>query len=171
LGYRNAGPAGSSNRRYRIVEIEKHLDQFDSGHTDFQIDHFIIGAQGHLFFQYKQACRELKVRYEAIQQLNGSDCEVQKREARRLLRLADILRKRLNWDNLTDTEKIILEQNAWLEKAKYLIGLDLLCSRGQSVQKSTMEFVLKLPKVMRKELIGELNNNGGKKLIDYVVEK
>lgn len=35
-------------------------------HSEFQLDHFVIGAAGHPWAQYQQALRELAMRYEAL---------------------------------------------------------------------------------------------------------
>lgn len=149
-------------------EIEKYLNDFDDGHSEFQIENFIIKSQGHLFFQYKQACREIRARHEAIKAKSGKDCEHQKRELAFLLKIARVYRKRLRWDELTPEQKKTMEGQAWFEKARHLLAIDLLCSRGQAVSKPTMEFVLQLPKDMRRQLVTQFQQ-GGAKLIEWVL--
>ncbi len=43
------------------------LEDFYPEHSDFQIENFIIGAQGHIWAQYKQALRELDARRHSIE--------------------------------------------------------------------------------------------------------
>jgi hypothetical protein len=50
-------------------EIKKLLEDYVPKHSEFQIDHFIVGGQGDSWAQYKQALREIKTRHEMLIQL------------------------------------------------------------------------------------------------------
>ena len=153
-----------------MKEIEKYINEFDGGHSEFQIENFIIKGQGHLFFQFQQACRELRARHDTIRAKKGKDCIAAKRELALFLKIAQALRQKLRWDDLSPEQKNTMESHAWFEKARHLLAVDLLCSRGQGVSKATMEFVLQLPKEFRKQLIAQFRE-GGHKLIEWVLEK
>jgi hypothetical protein len=47
--------------------IEKLLADHRSGHSEFQVDHFIVGAEVNPWAQYKQALREVAGRWESIE--------------------------------------------------------------------------------------------------------
>jgi hypothetical protein len=151
-------------------ELEKYLNEFDGAHSEFQIEHFIIKGQGHLFFQYQQSCRELRSRHDAIKAKKGVGCSATKREMAIFLKIAKRLRKRLRWDALSAEQKKQMERMAWFEKARQMLAVDLICSRGHSVSKSTVEFVMKLPKAMRVELIDEIQK-GSHRLIEWAVSQ
>jgi hypothetical protein len=47
--------------------IKKLLADHRSGHSDFQVDHFVVGAEVNPWAQYKQALREVAGRWESIE--------------------------------------------------------------------------------------------------------
>lgn len=149
-----------------------HAAQFSGGHSRYQVENFIINSQGHLFFRYKQACRELAHRLETVGGLNGGElpkglkCEIDE-----LLRLADDLRAKLDWDNLSAEQKELLEQNAWYEKAKHMMAVDLICSRGQAINKNTIEFILQLPFEFKKDLIKYVLDKDPRNLIEWAIKE
>jgi hypothetical protein len=49
--------------------IEKLLADYRTGHSYFQMDHFIVGAQGNPWAQYKQALREVASRWESLESM------------------------------------------------------------------------------------------------------
>jgi hypothetical protein len=142
------------------AEFEKHCGQFSRGHSDFQVEHFIVRSQGHPFFQYKQACRELEARIESYKLANGAVPEKILSELLKFKQLADELNDYLNWDQLTESQKYELEKDAWFDKAERLIAMDLLASRGNQLTRGTVEFVLSLPGSIRKEFIKKIIDGG-----------
>ena len=146
------------------------MNQFSGAHSDFQVENFIVKGQGHPFFAYKQACREIEARISSAQQNDWNMSEGVKGELEKLIEIADELNKQIRWDDLSEQQRQLLEAQAWFEKAKTLIAVDMLCSGGRMVSKNTMEFILQLPQKQRKELIRGLDN-GGQYFIEYVLNK
>jgi hypothetical protein len=53
--------------RFMIQQkVERLLDDFEPGHSDFQVENFIVGSSGHPWTRYKQALRELATRHDGI---------------------------------------------------------------------------------------------------------
>ena len=52
--------------RRTSIDIEILLKDFETKHSEYQIDNFIIGNQGGIWSQYKQALREIHSRYNSL---------------------------------------------------------------------------------------------------------
>lgn len=78
------------------IEIKKLMADYQQLHSDFQIDHFIIGNQGDRWAQYKQCLREIAARLENIR---GKKAELS------LFRLKNGWRKRFCWPTKYNIEK------------------------------------------------------------------
>ena len=72
------------------------------------------------------------------------------------------------FDKLTTEKKRFLETEAWREKAKYMLCMDLFCTGRPS--KQTVDFVYKLPKSIKKELFISVNPKDEKKIIEYLID-
>jgi len=155
-------------------DIKAILKDHHTAHTDFQIEHFMIGSQGHPFFQFKQCQREIATRWETVKALQEKlkaienkkrQKQVDKigaaliekelagplRELRKLVKLAKALYLKLNYDGLNEKAKGLLEAQAWFEKAKTMMALDIVAYGN--VSRKTVEFIVQLPKTERQMLI------------------
>lgn len=78
--------------------LKKLLSEYQSGHTEFQCDYFIVGKSGNKYGQYKQALAELYKRFTALRDLTyekekvSIECE---REDHNSHNLADQFDRRL----------------------------------------------------------------------------
>ncbi len=59
-------------------DVEYFLKDFEDRHSDIQIEYFIVKAQGHPFFQYRQCLREIKARWSTIKDNEKSFVELKK---------------------------------------------------------------------------------------------
>jgi hypothetical protein len=71
------------------------------------------------------------------------------------VRCAAEIRHMQGFNSLTFEKRKAIEAEAWREKAKWMICLDLYCFGKPS--KGTIEFITKLPKSIRRELIIKLS--------------
>lgn len=78
------------------------------------------------------------------------------------------LRRKFGFENLSIKQKELLDADAWREKAKYMLALDLF-SMG-SPSKQTAEFIYMLPQSIKKELFNELIKMDRQKIINYLIE-
>jgi hypothetical protein len=78
------------------------------------------------------------------------------RELDCFFKIALDMRNEYGFDSLSGEQKKMLEAEAWREKAKWMICLDFFCFGQPS--KSTLEFVFKLPKNVKRDLILDMAN-------------
>lgn len=164
--------------------IDKLLKDFDSGHTEYQIRNFIVGSEVHAWHQYMQCLREIHARKnflissnhkikkglkfwkKKIEMPNSEDKKI-KREMALLIKIALELRKKYNFENLSQDKKNILESEAWREKAKFMLCMDLFCIGRPT--KETIDFIYKLPKKTKRELLTDVDPRDRQKIIEYLV--
>ena len=173
--------------------IDALLKDFDGGHTEYQIENFIVGTEIHPWHQYVQCLREIGSRYEAIKNSRESlksnvrrkflffrskpkkkkidqakrSIAKNEKELNHFLEIAIEIKKQFGGE-LTEEKKKVLEAEAWREKAKYLLCMDLFCIGRPS--KQTIEFIYKLPRETKRELLMNVDPRDQKKIIEYLIE-
>ncbi len=176
-------------------KINKLLNDFQSYHSSFQIENFIIGSQGSEWFQYKQCLREVRSRTESIESAKDElalskigrksvarkiklvfigqirkqmflknekrraaelveNIRETKRELNRFVELAWELKKKIG--ELDEIKRQRLEADSWIEKARQMAAIEIMTMGGLS--KTTMEFILSLPKESRRGILIELKS-------------
>lgn len=170
-------------------DIKKLMDDYQEGHSDFQIENFIIKSQGSRWMQYQQCLREIKGRINIISKWESRKIKKRffkrrisrskkppnviraEREMEIFVKLAKEFKRDLG--EITPDRRKYLEEQSWFEKAKRMIGVDLLVSNGQGISKATIEFILQLPGSYRKELVlGILNDPQYKrKMIEWIINQ
>ena len=169
-------------------EILNLMKDFQEGHSDFQIKNFIIRCQGNNWMQYQQCLREIKGRLNLIagweskkikkrffrRRINGDRKPPNIRRAERELEIFVGMAKELKkvLGEITAEKRKHLETQAWIEKARRMVGIDLIASRGAGVSKQTIEFILQLPKDSRRELVSKLLSNDANektKMIEWIL--
>ena len=91
------------------------------------------------------------------------------RELLTFVKIADTIKMNC-WrnDKLTVDKKRFLEENMWIEKAKFMMAVDLMTIGNLS--KPIVEMIYSMPTKNRKELISMLTEDGRKKLISLVMK-
>jgi hypothetical protein len=90
------------------------------------------------------------------------------RELNCFVKCAIDIRRQYGFEKLSLEQKKILEAEAWREKAKYMLCMDLFCIGRPSRQ--TVEFVYKLPKKVKRELLTSIDPRNQQAIIEYLVE-
>lgn len=185
------------------------LKDYDQGHTEYQIENFIVGSEVHPWHRYCQCLREISARHDLLMEkernriLLASEIvdlqqkghrwlfrkkkyqvkvENKKRDLRTLtlgimevrreldifLKIAMEMRRQNGYESLNFERRKILEGEAWREKAKYMLCMDLFCIGRPS--KQTVEFIYKLPKAVKRELLMEIDPRDKQKIIEYLIE-
>lgn len=164
--------------------IKALLKDFEPGHTEYQIRNFIVGSEVHPWHQYMQCLREIDGRVRILRRpdrerksrfkfwrrkRNGrlpANRSV-RRELAHFINIAVELRERHNFGSLSGEQKKILESESWREKAKFMLCMDIFCMGRPS--KPTVEFIYKLPKKEKRELLMEVDPRNKQKVIEYLV--
>ena len=91
------------------------------------------------------------------------------RELIQFVRIAETIKLNF-WGNgrLSKEKKRLLEQNMWIEKAKFLMAVDLMTIGNLS--KPTIELIYSMPKSDKKELLNFLGKDNREKLISWVMK-
>lgn len=79
-----------------------------------------------------------------------------KEELQKFVKIASEIRKKNGFGRLDRDKKRLLESEAWREKAKFMLALDLFCTGSPSP--NTIEFVQKLPKKIKREIVEEVKS-------------
>jgi hypothetical protein len=90
------------------------------------------------------------------------------RELERFVQAAVAIRKSSGFEKLSIEKKRYLEAEAWREKAKFMLCMDLFCTGRPT--KQTIEFIYKLPREAKRELLMEVDPSNQKKIIEYLIE-
>jgi len=192
----------------RRAQINDLLKDHAAGHSDFQIENFIVGSEAHPWHRYKQCLREIAGRKESIelgeQEIRYMDEDIRRlkkwdkfnpffrkkrtrmiailmakrkagsksiknnaRELHIFVESAVTIRESFGFEKLSIEKKRYLEADAWREKAKWMICLDMFCFGN--ISKATLEFTYKLPKAVKRELIMQLSDLNREKLQNYLV--
>jgi len=192
----------------RWAQINDLLKDHAAGHSDFQIENFIVGSEAHPWHRYKQCLREIAGRKESIemgeQEIRYMEEDIGRlkkwdrfspfsrkkrsrmiailmakrtaglnsirnnaRELQRFVESAVAIRESHGFKNLSAEKKRYLEADAWREKAKWMICLDMFCFGN--ISKPTLEFTYKLPKAVKRELIMQLKDLTREKLQNYLI--
>ena len=91
-----------------------------------------------------------------------------KRELVCFVEAAFEIRSNHGFDRLNHDEKKYLEAEAWKEKAKFMLCLDIFCLG--SIGKQTIEFIYKLPQKTKRELLSSIDIKDRNRMINYLVE-
>jgi len=83
----------------------------------------------------------------------------QKREIDILLKIANELSEKYKFDRLSYADLTELEAQIWIEKARYLAGLDIFCFKG--ISKETADFMFRLPVEDRKRILEDIKREPG----------
>lgn len=155
-------------------------------HSDFQIDHFIVGRAGTPWGRYQQCLREIATRVDAInedeyairrielkaERANGNKVVYlrhrlerlhetlrdRRRELRRFTALAAALKAGLG---VVDEERRAqLDADLWYQRLRMMAARDLIM-HGR-VSEGTMDLCLSCPVEMRVALVNELQSEDGK---------
>lgn len=91
-----------------ILQAENLLRDFESAHSEFQIDNFIIGSAGDPWAQYKQCLREIHARRESVINLQEQ------------IELHEMNSVRVRWLFIRK-KKAEIEKRQWRRKRKALV--------------------------------------------------
>jgi effector-binding domain-containing protein len=146
-------------KRYENLKIKKDsLKAINSG------DSKLKGRR--VFFRKKQKNNISKINAMRSRLLK-SISEIN-RELKHFVNIAMEIRHKHGFEELSDERKKYLEAEAWREKAKYMLCMDLFCIGQPS--KQTMEFVYKLPKDVKRGLIGQLAKIKREEVKQYLID-
>jgi hypothetical protein len=190
-------------------KIDILLKDYEPGHTEYQIENFIVGSEVHPWHRYCQCLREISARNGLLKEKERglilltaeiNDLESRRRrwlsrrqkhlvkienkkkagrnltleilEVRReikiFIKIGMEMRSRYDYGSLNFERRKILEAEAWREKAKYMLCMDLFCIGRPS--KQTVEFIYKLPKAVKRELLMQIDPRDKQKIIEYLIE-
>jgi hypothetical protein len=117
---------------------------------------------------FKTKKRNLKIKELQIQKIrNQKTANSCLNELIHFVKAAFEIRKKYGFENLNYEKKQILEADAWREKAKFMLFMDLFCIGRPS--KQTMEFVYKLPKAIKRELLTQIDPRDQQKIKEYLI--
>lgn len=178
-------------------KVEKLLADFRPEHSQFQIENFIIGAQGNDWARYKQTLRELSVRHDGFRTQAAKISELKKQ--------LDLDRRR--WWRREIVKKTEAElksaKKAFKSKAReylffYKLARDLKRRIGEispsrrrqledemwrdkarmmaaidllsigGLQRSTVEFIISFPQEIRHKLLSDLRPENRQKLLSVI---
>jgi hypothetical protein len=155
--------------RYKqcLREIAGRRESIESGTKTIKRLEARIGRLRRKIFKTRKA------RYEAEDLIEQKLKLVRKmqniaREMSGFAREAISIKSRHNFGQLSIEQKKILEFEAWREKAKFMLCMDLFCTGRPT--KQTIEFIYKLPREAKRELLMEVDPSNQKKIIEYLIE-
>lgn len=124
-------------------------------------------TRGGRFFKRRDKKKEIEIRQKkrVLFRMVASLISV-KQELNVFIRIASALRKKNGYDRLDREKKKLLESEAWREKAKFMLAMDLFCAGSPG--SNTIEFVQKLPRGIRKEVVEEVR--GPEHFRRYLIE-
>lgn len=134
---------------------------FHTGHSRFQIEHFIIGKQGTPYAQLQQCKREIQVR---LGEAEKQDANAE-REIGILVELAERLVTQVG--ELTPERAEELEAASWRDKARRKIDTDFM-AYGRPTE-STIEFVLSLPTYDQDAMLVYMKHKSDRRELDRVL--
>ncbi len=125
------------------ASVEDLLKDLEFGHSDFQVEHFIVGGGITDWGKYKQALREIHGRLQSHKKAGG-DPEAD-REYRLLVKLARELKGRIG--DIDEGKRAALEADYWVTKIKMMLALDYFAYGRPS--REAMDMIAMLPRGMR----------------------
>lgn len=135
------------------------MRDLEFGHSDFQVEHFIVGQGVTDWGKYKQALREIHGRVQAHKKA-GADPE-KDREYRLLVKIAQELKERIG--ELDEGKRAVLEADFWITKIKLMLALDYYATGRPS--RESMDIVAMLPREMRPMVLPYLKD--GRKALEW----
>lgn len=181
----------------KVIEkkVERLLADYRPEHSEFQIENFIIGAQGNEWAQYRQALRELASRHDGVVESGKNIAEIN----------VQIERERKKWIRWNSIEKELTEKRDELKRRRmpkvreycklYIIARNLKRKIGEvtaerrrelesemwiekarrmaaidlisinGLQRSTVEFIASFPRDIRRQIISDLRPENRQKLL------
>jgi len=179
-------------------KVEKLLADFRPEHSEFQIENFIVGAQGNEWARYRQALRELAARHDGFVESGKIIAELGEQ----------IERERRRWFKWQSIEKELTEKRDELKRQRrskareycsfYRIARDLKRRLGEigaermreleaemwidkarrmaavdllsigGLQRSTVEFITSFPSESRRQILFDLRPENRQRLLSIL---
>jgi hypothetical protein len=158
--------------------LKQLLADYESQHSDFQMDHFITGASGRTpYGRYKQALRELSRRVESLEasyreretklrELAKLDEQIMatEKEFKRFYIQGMALKKKVG--DLSNGRRDVLEADEWIAQVRVLAAKDLFAS-GR-ISGKTLDMIVTMPFEKKQALLKDIKENVPA-LIDWFV--
>jgi hypothetical protein len=179
------------------AKVEKLLQDFHPEHSEFQVQHFIVGTGGHPWERYKQALRELSTRHggmiamrAAIEAVKGDIAKAKRRwfgrgdvaglEMKLVLMRKELKSKSREYCTFYKIARDLKKQigNVTLQRRRELeaemwqnkarrMAALDLISLG-GLQRQTAEFIASLPREMRRAVLADLRPENRQRLLTSI---